>query len=85
MKYEELENLAKQGKLKVEKREWGIIYRSKGWRGQKWDDTTKASWNNTQIPYKRYSYEARTPDMPEHQFYKITKKDYEKLSKIKSL
>lgn len=82
MKYEDLENLAKEGKLKVEKKERGVIYREKGWRGQKWEDTTSANWDKTKIPYKQYSYEARTPDMPEYRFYKITKKDYEELSKI---
>lgn len=83
MKFEDLKNLAEQGKLKVEKRERGVIYRSKGWRGQKWEDTTKANWDNTQIPYKRYSYEARTPDMPAHSFFKITKKDYKELKEVK--
>lgn len=82
MRYQELENLAKEGKLTVSKKERGVIYRSKGWRGQKWDDTTIASWDNTQITYKRYSYEARTADMPEHSFYKITKKDFENLVKL---
>jgi len=82
MKYEELENLAKCGKLKVEKRPMGVIYREKGWRGQKWDDTTLASWDKTRIAYKRYFYSARTPDMREHQSYKITKRDFIELSKI---
>lgn len=76
---DELRKLAQEGKLKVQKTKWRIVSRDKGWRGQKWDDQTNPSWSTEQIKYQTYHYEARTPDMPENQFYKITKKDYEEL------
>mgnify|MGYP001574582159 FL=1 len=82
MKLNELKLLAAEGKLRIEKRKWRIVYRSKGWRGQKWDDTTKVNWDNTQIPYQTYHYEARTPEMPEHQCFIITKKDFQELEEI---
>ncbi|MEK6935747.1 MAG: hypothetical protein AABW67_03090 [Nanoarchaeota archaeon] len=82
MKYEDLKNLMENGKLTLNKRELNPVYREKGWRGQKWDDTTQASWNSQLIKYRRFQYECRAPDMPENQFYKITKKDYEELSKL---
>lgn len=33
------------------------------------------------VPYKRYTYLARTTKMPEHENYKITAKDYRELLK----
>lgn len=82
MKLQELKELAEEKKLILNCRELNPIYREKGWRGQKWDEITQASWDSTLIKYKRYQYEARTPDMPENQLFKITKGDYEELKKI---
>ena len=79
MKIDELEKLAMEGKLKVEKKKWRIVYREKGWRGQSWEATSESNWDKTKIPYQIYSYEAKTPEMPANSFYKITKKDYEML------
>jgi hypothetical protein len=79
MKLDELKELAKSGKLKLNKSHYRTVYRDKGWRGQKWDDTTQASWDTTQIAYKIIYYSCRTADMLETASYKITKRDYNEL------
>lgn len=82
MKIDELENLMREGKLAINKRKLNIQYRDKGWRGQKWDDTTNGSWDTTQIPYQMYQYEAHIKGDNENLFYKLRKRDYEKFNKI---
>ena len=84
MTLEGLRELAKANRLILNRRELNPVYREKGYRGQRWDrwdgnEATQPIWDTTLIKCKRYQYEARTPDMPEHQLFKITKKDYEEL------
>mgnify|MGYP001565347674 CR=1 FL=1 len=85
MKFQELKELAEEKKLILNRRELNPIYREKGWRGQKWDETTQASWDSMLIKYRRYQYEVRTPDMPENQLFKIIKREYEELKEIQNL
>jgi hypothetical protein len=87
MKIDELIELSRQGKLLLEKTE-GNTYRrhipiyskTKGeiLFGKFYGDIE----GYRQILYKRPRYLARTKDMPENSFYKITKKDYNELKKI---
>lgn len=78
MRYEDLEKLAIAGKLQVTK----TLYRNKIRRRYVWDKEYEHIIETKKIPYKIFSYNARTEDMPENQFYKITKRDYEALLKI---
>jgi hypothetical protein len=92
MKYAELEALARANKLIVERRYMGTYTRFKTVFGA--DKPTKKETDEdyledpyfkplAEIPqkYKRYFYGARSTDMKDHQFYKITKKDYVALLK----
>lgn len=78
MKYMDLENLAKEKKLYVTMNDAGMRTRNKYVWDEKGDNIIRVD----QIHFRKFFYGARTPDMPEHQSYKITKKDYEKLIKI---
>lgn len=77
MKYQELKELAEQGKLKVER----TLSREQVRKHYTWNkDYTE--YTSKEVPYKVYSYEARTLDMDEHTFYRIRKAGYLELSKI---
>ena len=88
MKYEQLENLAKEGKLFIAKHLLGtftkrkFIYKNnfpkldKDWK----DNVDYFSIDRVEkVKYQRYTYLAYTTDMSVGSFYKITKKNYENL------
>jgi len=72
MKYKDLEKIAQEGNLIIE-RYLGVkfpktIYRFKG------DD-----WASKTIMVQKWKYFCRSNDMPENQMYKITAKDFKNL------
>jgi len=71
MTYKELEDLARNGKLKIEKTEVGTRYRTR----LKWNKEI-SNYEDTECSYRVFRYSARTEDMPKYQSYKITSKDY---------
>ena len=47
-----------------------------------WDEKNEHCIGTTTIHYDAFQHGARTPDMPENQMYKISKKVYTELLKI---
>lgn len=97
MKLDELKQLAEQGKLIFKKSEGNVYVRqmpiyskTKGFWGEKMVSKfgdAKAKWFGDVEGYKSVSYHkikyfARTKEMRENEFWKITKKDYEELSNL---
>ena len=77
MKYQELKELAEQGRLKVER----TLYREHTRTRYTWNkDYTECT--SKPVKYKIYTYSARTPDMKDCEFYRIRKAHYLELSKI---
>ena len=89
MMYSDLEKLAYEGKLKVNKVLYRMnvrlqyIYASKKIKDiMDLDDDYFKIKETRKIPYRIFRYYAQTPDMSENQSYKIRKGDYESLLKI---
>lgn len=80
MKYSDLENLAREGKLYVTKTEAGTGRKAK----YIWDENNDHIIEVKTLTFPKWHYGAKTPGMYENQSYKITKKDFNKLLKIVS-
>ena len=80
MKLDNLIEIAKKGQLTLQKREMGQRTRLK-WL---WDAKGEHITGSKQVPYTKYSYNARCEWQAENEFYRITKKDYAILQKIVS-
>ena len=76
MKLDDLIEIAKKGQLTLQKREMGQRTRLK-WL---WDAKGEHITGSKQVPYTKYSYNARCEWQDEN--YKITKKDYQILEKL---
>jgi hypothetical protein len=81
MNADQLKNLAKDGKLLLHKYSVGRYTRSQYIYTDEPDILDQRIKEIKKIPYTRYYYMARTPDMPKHKMYKITAKDYRELLK----
>lgn len=79
MKYLELEEKAKRGELEIHKYNVGNFFRKRYIYSNEPDILDQKLISIKKAPYKRYYYSARTKEMPEHQSYKITAKDYKNL------
>ena len=75
MNYIELEKLARESRLILRKY-------SAGTRKQTRYYYSNENMKYISYTYKRYFYSARTPEMPQHQSYKITARDYKGLLKL---
>jgi hypothetical protein len=87
MKYDELEELAKEGKILVHKYKGIKYFRNRYIWGKKHtsEDISKDEyykiWKVKKELVQKWHYHCRTLDMPEHQSYKITSKDFKGLLK----
>ena len=86
MKIENLKQIAKAGKLKLHKYTVGKFVRNVPiYKSKKLSDDFDADddffkiTGYKKISFTRYIYSCRTEKMPEHQSYKITRKDYKEL------
>ena len=78
MKLDDLIEIAKKGQLTLQKRDMGQRTRLK-WL---WDAKGEHITGSKQVPYTKYSYNARCEWQDENENYKITKKDYQILEKL---
>ena len=79
MKLFELKEFAKSGKLKVHKFSRGSFIRNQYIYSKEKDILEQELITIKKIKYTRYYYSARTNDMPKHQAYKVSGKDYKEL------
>jgi len=85
MTYQQLEQLAKAGKLYLYKYVVGKYFRRKYIYSNEKDISDQKLIRIEKIPYIKFTYQARINNMPENRRYKITSSDYKKLSKIKKI
>ncbi len=81
MKLNDLKELAKEGKLLIYKYCVGKFFRRQYIYTDEPDILDQRIKEIKKIPFTRYYYTARTPDMPEYRKYKITANDYKELLK----
>lgn len=81
MKLNELKKLAQNKTLKVHRYKIGNWVRNQYVYSDEPDILDQRIIDIKKIPYTKYCYMARTNDMKENSFYKITAKDYAELIK----
>lgn len=79
MKFNELKVLAKQNNLKLHKYHVGHFTRQQYIYSKESNILDQRIIEIKKIPYTKYAYMARTNEMAENSFYKITAKDYAEL------
>jgi len=81
MKYQGLEDMAVKGQLEIYKHYVGQFKRAKYIYSKEPDILDQKLLKVKYVSFARYFYSARTPEMKEHQSYKITAVDYKNLLK----